>query len=71
MSEPEEIGPEELHQLVRLLRLVPIPEPLVPAVLAKVRAYRESMRRFEEADIDVSGVVTAQPFRADMGGDRR
>jgi hypothetical protein len=65
MPEPSaELSAEDLHRLVRDLDLVPIPEALVPKVLANVRSYRASMRRLEEAGLDVSEVVTAQPFRA-------
>ncbi len=65
MSEPApELTAEDLRRLVRTLDLVPIPEALVPRVLANVRTYRASMRRLAEAGIDLSRVVTAQPFRA-------
>ncbi len=64
---PEELTAEDLHRLVRDLGLVPIPEHLVAKVLAKVRSYRASMRRLEDSGIDLSRVVTAQPFRAGDG----
>lgn len=60
----QEIAADDLRQMVRALGLVPIPEALMPRVLASVRTFRASMRRFDEAGIDVSDVVTAQPFRA-------
>ena len=61
------LGAEELRLLVRLLHLVPVPEALVPSVLAKVRAYRASMELFESSGIDPANVVTAQPYRAGEG----
>ncbi len=55
---------EDLRELVRLLDLVPIPDDLMPRVLANVRSYRAAMRRFAESGLDVADVVTAQPYRA-------
>jgi hypothetical protein len=55
---------DNLHQIVRALGLVEIPEHLMPKVLEAVRSHRQSMRKFDAAGIDVSGVITAQPFRA-------
>jgi hypothetical protein len=62
-AEPE-IAADDLRRMVRVLGLVEIPERLMAAVLADVREHRASMRRFERAGFDVSGVVTAQPYRA-------
>jgi hypothetical protein len=62
---------DDLRQLVALLGLVPIPEPLLPRVLAAVQTYRDSLRRFAESGLEVAEVVTAQPFRAgEPGGPR-
>ena len=47
-----------------MLGLIAIPERLMPKVLEHVRAHRAAMRSFEDAGIDLGGVVTAQPFRA-------
>jgi hypothetical protein len=55
---------DDLHQIVRALGLVEIPDNLMPKVLEAVRSHRESMRKFDAAGIDVTGVITAQPFRA-------
>ncbi len=64
-----ELTADDLNQIVSALGLVPIPEHLMPKVLANVRTFRASMRRFDAAGLDVSSVVTAQPFRAaEMGG---
>lgn len=59
-----DVSADDLRQVVRALGLVDIPEPLMPKVLEHVRAHRRSMRKFDEAGIDLAGVVTAQPFRA-------
>ncbi len=68
-----ELSAEDLRRLVRDLGLVPIPEALMPRVLASVRSYRASMRRLEASGLDLSRVPTAQPFRArerEIGGPR-
>ena len=62
---------DDLHDLVRRLDLVPIPAHLVPKVLAHIRHYRASLRRLDEAGIDLADVVTAQPYRADERGGAR
>ncbi|HEV8638239.1 MAG TPA: hypothetical protein VG370_28840 [Chloroflexota bacterium] len=59
----EEITAEDLRRLVRMLRLVPIPEHLMERVLDSVRSHRASVRRFDESGLDVADVVTAQPYR--------
>ena len=64
MSAEREMTAEELRAAVVALGLVPIPERLVPLVLAQARAHRASMGRFEAAGIDLADVVTAQPYRA-------
>ena len=56
---------DDLRAMVRALGLVPIPERHMPKVLAHLRTYRASMRRLDEAGLDLADVVTAQPFRAD------
>jgi hypothetical protein len=60
----DDLGADDLRQVVRALGLVDIPEALMPRVLEHLRAHRRSMRKFDESGIDLAGVVTAQPFRA-------
>ena len=55
---------EELRTVERALGLLPIPERLMPQVLAQVRSHRASMARFAASGLDVADVVTAQPYRA-------
>jgi hypothetical protein len=43
----------------------------MPKVLAHLGTYRASMRRLDEAGLDLSDVVTAQPVRADERGRAR
>jgi hypothetical protein len=64
MAEQEPTA-EELRAAVLALGLIPIPERLIPHVLAQVRAHRDSMARFEHSGLDVAEVVTAQPFRVE------
>ena len=59
-----EITADDLRRMARVLGLIAIPEHLMPKVLEHVRAHRAAMRSFDDAGIDVGGVVTAQPFRA-------
>jgi hypothetical protein len=59
-----EITADDLHRMTRVLGLIPIPEHLMPKVLEHVRTHRAALRTFEDAGIDVGGVLTAQPFRA-------
>jgi hypothetical protein len=59
----QEATAEDLRAAVLALGLVPIPERLMPQVLAQVRAHRASMARFERSGLDVADVVTAQPIR--------
>lgn len=66
-----ELTADDLRRLVAVLGLVPIPEPLLPRVLAAVQTYRESMRQFAASGLEVADVVTAQPFRADESGGPR
>jgi hypothetical protein len=68
---PPELTADDLHALVRQLGLVPIPERLVGRVLAAVRHQRASMRRLDEAGIELADVVTAQVYRADESGGAR
>jgi hypothetical protein len=56
---------EELRAVERALGLLPIPERLMPQVLAQVRAHRASMARFAASGLDVADVVTAQPYRVE------
>ena len=65
---PDDLTPEAVNQAISALGLVPVPEALMPRVIANLRTYRESMRRFAESGLDVADVVTAQPYRADPGG---
>lgn len=58
-----QIGADDLRRIVRAFGLVPIPEHLMAQVLEGVRAHRAAMRRFDESGLDVSEVVTAQPYR--------
>ena len=62
--EEAEISADDLHQIARALGLVAIPAHLMPKALEHVRTHRESMRKFDAAGIDLTGVITAQPFRA-------
>jgi hypothetical protein len=62
---------DELRALVGLLDLTPIPDHLLPRVLAAVRTFRASMRRLDEAGVELADVVTAQPFRAEERGGGR
>ena len=59
-----EITADDLRRMTRVLGLIAIPEHLMPKVLEHVRTHRAAMRSFEDAGIDLGGVVTAQPFRA-------
>jgi hypothetical protein len=59
-----------LDAIARGLDLAPIPPHLAARVLAAVRTYRASMRRLDEAGVDLADVVTAQPFRANAVGRR-
>jgi hypothetical protein len=64
----ETLTTDDLHRLARQLDLVPIPPHLAERVLAAVLSYRATLRRFDEAGIEVADVVTAQPLRADERG---
>lgn len=59
----DEVTADDLRQLVQLLDLVPIPEALMPRVLAEVRLTRAALQRFAAANLDLSQVMTAQPYR--------
>jgi hypothetical protein len=54
---------EDLRAAARALGLMPIPDRLMPLVLAQVRAHRANVARFEASRLDVADVVTAQPYR--------
>jgi hypothetical protein len=58
-----ELTAEDLRAMVEALGLVPIPDRLIDQVLTQVRAHRANVRRFEGAGIEVTDVVTAQPYR--------
>jgi hypothetical protein len=62
-SAAEELTADDLRRLVRAIGLVPIPEHLMARVLESVRTHRDAVRRFDESGLDVSDVVTAQPYR--------
>jgi hypothetical protein len=54
---------EDLRAVARALGLTPIPDRLMPLVLAQVRAHRANVARFEASRLDLADVVTAQPYR--------
>jgi hypothetical protein len=56
---------EDLHAVAQALGLLPIPDRLMPLVLAQVRAHRANVARFEASGLDVADVVTAQPYRVE------
>jgi hypothetical protein len=64
MSSEREPTAEDLRAAVAALGLVPIPERLMPLVLAQVRTHRANMARFDAAGLELADVVTAQPYRA-------
>jgi hypothetical protein len=70
-SDDAEPTADDMRALVRALDLVPIPERHMPKVLAHLRTFRAAMRRLDEAGLDLAGVVTAQPFRADERREER
>ena len=58
-----ELTAEDVRAAVAALGLMPVPERLMPWVLAQLNAHRANMARFEASGLDVADVVTAQPFR--------
>jgi hypothetical protein len=59
-----ELTAEDLRRAGEALGLAPIPDWLLPLVLAQVNAHRANMARFAASGLDVADVVTAQPLRA-------